>query len=707
MQVVIKAKSRLTMAAVMAAVMPVAASAESEVKTGYNSYGYPGLIEMPVATSRPDGELAFSASTFAGQTRNTLTFQITPRLSGSFRYTELKNFPVGAGVLTNYDRSFSLHYRVLDESGYRPAFAIGLNDFLGTGIYSSEYVVASKSFGKRLRFSIGMGWGRLGSSGAFKNPLSVLSDKFETRPNRNVGVGGTVQSAQFFRGDAALFGGIEWQATDRLKLTAEYSSDAYSRETPTAFKRKSQLNFGASYMIRPGIDLSLRYVYGSEIGFQITAALNPKHPTNKSGLEPAPPPVLPRSALSAAQLSWPSMKEMQSARRTSLSNALATQGIRLHGFRLEESVANVEIENTAYLLEAQAVGRTARVLSRRMPANVDTFVIAVIASGMRVSELRIRRADMETLEHDLESSWKSFARTTISSPVGISQPTPERYPRFSWNLKPYLEPSLFDPDNPFRADFGAQLDASFEPSPGWEITGSVRKKIIGNLDDATRVSNSVLPHVRSDANIYAREGDPALTNLTAAYYFKPGQDVYGRVTVGYLEPMYGGISTELLWKPNTSPFAFGIETNYVKKRDYDQLFGFRSYEIATGHVSAYWDMGNGFHTQLDAGRYLAGDWGATLSVDREFKNGWKIGAFATLTDVPFSTFGEGSFDKGLRITIPISWLTGEPNKTGYSTTIRPVTRDGGARVDVGGRLYEKVRPLQKPALQDGWGKFWR
>lgn len=704
MKSVIKATLICTAASVTAAAAPVTAIAETEVSTSYNSYGYPGLIDMPVATSRPDGELAFSSSYFAGQTRNTLTFQITPRLSGSFRYSIIDN-NMGRGTL--YDRSFSLHYRFIDESHLRPSVAVGLNDFLGTGVYSSEYVVATKTVGNRLRFSLGMGWGRLAGTGNFKNPLSVLSDKFETRPNRNVGVGGTVQSAQFFRGDAALFGGIEWQATDRLKLTAEYSSDAYPNEAPFNFSRDSQLNFGASYMIRPGIDLSLRYLYGSEIGFQITAALNPKHPTNKSGLEPAPPPVLPRTALSAAQLSWPSMKEGQSARRASLTSALAKQGIRLHGFRIEGSVAHVEIENTAYLLEAQAVGRTARVLSRRMPANVDTFVIAVVTSGIRVSELRIRRADMETLEHDLEASWKSFARTTISSPVGMSQPIPERYPRFSWNLKPYLEPSLFDPDNPFRADFGAQLDASFEPSPGWEITGSVRKKIIGNLDDATRVSNSVLPHVRSDANIYAREGDPALTNLTAAYYFKPGQDVFGRVTVGYLEPMYGGISTELLWKPSTSPFAFGIETNYVKQRDFDQLFGFRSYEIATGHVSAYWDMGNGFHTQLDAGRYLAGDWGATLSVDREFKNGWKIGAFATLTDVPFSTFGEGSFDKGLRITIPISWLTGEPNKTGYSTTIRPVTRDGGARVDVGGRLYEKVRPLQKPALQDGWGKFWR
>ena len=55
----------------------------------------------------------------------------------------------------------------------------------------------------------------------------------------------------------------------------------------------------------------------------------------------------------------------------------------------------------------------------------------------------------------------------------------------------------------------------------------------------------------------------------------------------------------------------------------------------------------------------------------------------------------------------MSWLTGQPAKDAFSTTIRPLTRDGGARLDVDGRLYDRVRPLHKPALRDGWGRFWR
>jgi hypothetical protein len=678
----------------------------TKIETGYNSYGYPGLIDMPVATSRPDGELAFTISSFAGQTRNTLTFQMLPRLSGSFRYSVLDN-AVGGGTSTLYDRSFSLHYRFADETSLRPALAVGLNDFLGTGIYASEYIAATKTLGASVRVTGGIGWGRLGGAGGFTNPLGILDDRFKDRPQRDVGLGGEVDTQQFFRGDAAFFGGIEWQATDKLTFTVEYSSDDYPREDPAAFRRDSQFNFGATYKIGPMTDLSLRYLYGSEFGVQLTTALNPKFPPNDAGRDPAPPPVLARGARSTAALSWSGSTEERASLRARVADALRSQGVRLHGFAVEPDSARVEIENLAYLQEAQAVGRTARVLSRLLPASVARFDIVMIVNGLPVTELQIGRADMEELEHDLDGSWKSYARARIASPVSGSRPVPDRYPRFDWGVKPYLSPSFFDPDDPLRPDLGAQFDLSYEPAPGFEVEAILRQKVIGNLDEATRRSDSVLPRVRSDFTLYDREGETALTNLTAAHYSKPGRNLYGRVTVGYLERMFGGLSSELLWKRNDSPFALGIEANYVKQRDFDGGFGFQDYEVATGHASAYLDMGNGFHAQLDAGRYLAGDWGATIALDREFGNGWKIGAFATLTDVPFDTFGEGSFDKGIRITVPVSWLLGEPSKSSVSTTIRPILRDGGARLGVRGRLYERVRPVQKPALQDGWGRFWR
>lgn len=689
---------------------PILLHAEGRITAGYNTYGYPGLIDMPTAHSRPDGELALISSYFAGQTRNTLTFQIAPRLSGSFRYSSMRNItPTVGGALTaeRLDRSFSIHYRFVDETAWRPAVAVGLNDFLGTGIYSSEYLVASKTLGRGdMRVSGGIGWGRLAGVGSFRNPLSVLANSFGGRSTRNPGIGGQVDMGRWFHGDAALFGGVEWQATDKLSFALEYSSDAYPNEDPFAFDRKSPINLGATYRINKSFQVSAHYLYGSEFGIQLTGLLNPKEPPVPSGLENAPPPVVPRTAL--RDLGWPEDVTAATDLRRRVSAALSAQGIRLYSFRLDGDTVRVGIENDTYRQEAQAVGRTARALTGLLPAGVETIVVVpVSSSGMAVSELRIARSDLEDLEHALQNDWLSYTRTEIAAAAQAEIPVPERFPYFDVTLKPYISPSLFDPDDPMRADVGAELSMMFQPARGIEISGAVRKKIAGNLSSSTRPSTSVLQHVRSDFNIYDRQGDPALTTLTGAYYFKPGADLYGRVTLGYLEPMFGGVSTELLWKPVDSRFALGVEANYVKQRDFDQQFGFQNYDVVTGHLSAYWDIGNGYHGQIDAGRYLAGDWGATFALDREFNNGWRVGAYATFTDVPFATFGEGSFDKGLRITIPIDWLAGEPTKDQFSTTIKPVNRDGGARLDVGGRLYERVRGLQEPGLRDGWGRFWR
>ena len=129
--------------------------------------------------------------------------------------------------------------------------------------------------------------------------------------------------------------------------------------------------------------------------------------------------------------------------------------------------------------------------------------------------------------------------------------------------------------------------------------------------------------------------------------------------------------------------------------------------MATGPVSAYYDFGNGYLGQLDVGRYLAGDVGATATLEREFDNGWRVGGFATLTDVSTEEFGEGAFDKGITRTIPLGWFTGTSTKRREDTTIRPIQRDGGQRLSVPGRLYNQVREADRDTLIAQGARFWQ
>ena len=72
----------------------------------------------------------------------------------------------------NHDRSFDAHLSIWDETKYLPAISIGLRDFIGTGWYSSEYLVGTKSAGN-FEVTFGLGFGRL----AAKTPIQP-SQKF-------------------------------------------------------------------------------------------------------------------------------------------------------------------------------------------------------------------------------------------------------------------------------------------------------------------------------------------------------------------------------------------------------------------------------------------------------------------------------------------------------------------------------------------------
>ncbi len=244
-----------------------AAATAQEFRPTYSMFGSPGLLEMPTAQSAPDGELAFSISNYGNYLRNTLTFQVTPRLSGSFRYARITGGAGPLAVADYYDRSFDLRYRLIDEGRYLPAVAVGLQDFIGTGLFSSEYLVATKTIASDFTLTAGLGWGRLGSRNGFTNPLGAIDDCFETRPPLDFGFGGRVQTSRFFRGDAALFGGVEWRIRDNLTLKAEYSSDAYVTEVAAGTSViDSPYNFGLTYRPRPGVELGLSYLYATRWG---------------------------------------------------------------------------------------------------------------------------------------------------------------------------------------------------------------------------------------------------------------------------------------------------------------------------------------------------------------------------------------------------------------------------------------------------------
>ncbi len=682
--------------------------AAAEMTGSLNINGTTGLIDMPSGDAQDDATFAFSASVVGPVTRGTISFQITPRLSAAFRFQKWSNwntlFPAEGDTFD--DRSMDLRYQLLQETRYLPSLTIGLQDFTGRGLFSSEYIAATKTVSDTVKLTAGVGWGRLGTYGGSTAP-------FGARPPLGTGDAGTPNSHQWFRGDAAAFGGIEYKINDRWTFKAEYSSDAYLLETEERgiLERSSPYNFGLEYQKGPSARYGVYSMHGTEIGLVFHMILDPKKRATGGVMGASPVPVKLRPARSvdpeAYDGQWVEQATAGPILRDNLAKRLAIDGIVVQDIAYSSGVVQVRIRNNRIDAGAQAIGRTARALSHVMPASVQIFEIVPVVNGVGASKVTIRRSDLEELEFAADNA--SLLRSQIA--ISDAGPLPdsavgndELYPKFSWSLKPALRIS-----EPLRGDVGLRLSANYDVRPGLVLSGSIYKRLFGNADRSGDPSSSVLPHVRSDGSRYSRFGDPALERLTLAWYARPAKNIYSRVTLGYLERMHAGISGELLWKPVESSLALGVELNYSRQRDTDGGFGFGEYDygIMTGHLSAYYDFGNGFVGKLDVGKYLAGDVGGTISVDRVFANGWRVGAFATLTDVSSADFGEGGFDKGVRFSIPINWALGQQTKGGFGSTLRPANGDGGARLEVDGRLYDSIRDYHSDALDRGWGRVWR
>ena len=84
-----------------------------------------------------------------------------------------------------------------------------------------------------------------------------------------------------------------------------------------------------------------------------------------------------------------------------------------------------------------------------------------------------------------------------------------------------------------------------------------------------------------------------------------------------------------------------------------------------------------------------------------------MGAYGTITNVPANKFGEGSFDKGIFLSIPLDWSLGVPSPNKETIEFNVMTRDGGAKLNVPYRLYDLIHHSQSNSIYREAGRFWK
>lgn len=701
------------------ALAPAPAQAQ-EYFSPTNDYGTVGLLQTPSARFPEEGEVRLGYSRPEPYAHYFVTAAPFDWLQASFRYTKFTNEPLSYDPDSDYlDKGFDFKFRLLREREYLPQIALGLQDFGGTGLQSGEYFVASKRAGP-LDFSFGLGWGRLGAGGGITNPFTYVSDHFEE--SRETDAAGSVTFKNLFVGDEiAPFGGITFQPEGApWAILVEREGNDYSQEPfDNDLDRKWPVNIGFNYKYR-FVDMGVSFERGDQVSFHIALVGNVKGPGPVKRADPPPTPVGPPefapsrpSALAPSGTSGgageaASDAPSEAAFVDDLREALARQGIALIAVDLqpEMSQATIWYRQDQFRNEALALTRVARSAASLAPAEYDRFTLAEVANSLEFYRATVDRKTIRQAAN-LQIDSQTLARN-----VRLEAPEPHRepvdydlshYPAFDWSTGPRLRQSIGDPQQFWFGQVWWDLAAGWQLTDKLSLTGEVGFNIWNNFDEIERESDSTLPHVRSDVAEYLDQGENGLIRLEADYITPLARHWYGRVSAGLFEEMYGGVAGEVLYRPYGEPWAVSVDVAHVRKRDYDQRLDFLDYEVTTGHARFFYRLARPqVLVQLAAGRYLAKDWGATLDLSREFASGARLGVFATKTDVSAEEFGEGEFDKGFYIYLPLDLFFDRSTKETTSLFFRPLTRDGGQQVIDGPRLYDLTESSDRHWIDTGW-----
>ncbi len=155
---------------------------------------------------------------------------------------------------------------------------------------------------------------------------------------------GQLGRGAWFRGDIALFGGVEWQATDQITVVLEYSSDLYDRETTRGVVEvESPINAGVTCAFDNGVDLGIHSLYGNEIGVVLNYTFDPRKALVPGGSDPAPAPILARGSEAAA--TWSDPEGVSATIEEQMTARPEDEGIVLDALVFGRDTATIRIEN--------------------------------------------------------------------------------------------------------------------------------------------------------------------------------------------------------------------------------------------------------------------------------------------------------------------------------------------------------------------------
>ncbi|MEE3878802.1 YjbH domain-containing protein [Vibrio sp. YYF0003] len=677
-------------------------------------FGGVGLMQMPTGRMAPEGEFNFAVNFSNEYQFYNVTLQIMPWLETTLRYTLVNDVLYTEDYDFSGDNKFSdkgidFKVRLLEESQYLPELSVGVRDFAGTGLFDAEFIAATKRYSNpnlgTFDFTLGLGWGYLGTRDNISNPACKVSERYCDRPSDYKGNGGSVDFERWFKGSTALFGGVEYQTLYApLRFKLEYDSNDYSEDYPVARGKidmtpHTPWNFGVLYRLGHMADLRLSY----ERGDTLVAGLSLYTNFNKmpSFWRDTPTPKAEdNQPAELSQVDWERVTE-------DLDKIAGYQNTKIYA---KDDTVSIVGEQKKYRDRSEAHEKAAAVLSNQVPKSVDTFTINERNRGLITNQTIISKdkyrdyAQVNYVNPQIDDA----VSTSNSKPQGKA--TNDGFKRFDWSFAPKLVQTLGNAEDFYLFSVGLNGNASYWLTDNLEIGGSLYWDWYNNYDKFNYVTppdGTTIPRVRTMFRAYQNEHDVSMSNLQLTWFQEYSDTIDQQFYAGYLESMFAGVGTEFLYRPQGSNWAIGADANLISQRDPESYFGVYTdkwqnvpkygdpFQVIdkgfTGFVSGYyfpqWEFLSNTMFQLDVGQFLGGDKGAQLNFSKQFKSGVIAGVFASVSDLSADEFGEGSYTKGFYISIPYDIMTVKPSNNRANFSWQPLTRDGGQKL---GRKYSLI-----------------
>ncbi|MGF1710723.1 YjbH domain-containing protein [Vibrio kagoshimensis] len=691
-----------------------------ELKTSQMNFGGVGLMQMPTGRMAPEGEFNFGASFNDEYYFYSASLQLMPWLEATVRYTQVQDVLYsGSGTGDCSDNTFSgcnkyadkgidFKIRLIEESYYLPEVSAGVRDFGGTGLFDGEFVAGTKRFGP-VDFTLGMGWGYMGQSGNITNPFCKASDKYCDRQSDFKGNGGSIDFERWFKGDTAIYGGLEYQTIYKpFTLKIEYDSNDYRQDFPVRvgggdMTQHTPWNFGVIYRLDDWGVAKVSYERGDTLtlGFNLNTNFNEiKSIWRDSKVET----LRPTEASSIEDVDMAKLAE----------ELETVAGYEQTQLLVDGDTFIVKGKQVKYRDRGIALERGATVIANHVPTYIDTYKIVETESSVELTETRIDSKQFKAVayEHYINAE---VADASILHELESNQAVNhyDARERFEVSVSPHLAQSFGSAEDFYLYSFGLYTNASFWALDNVEFSGSLYVNLFDNYDQFNYTvpedGTAQTPRVRTMFRSYVE--DPVrLDSLQLTWFEDYGSGIYSQAYAGYLESMFAGVGGEVLYRPLNSNWAVGVDANLISQRDPESWFATfdaelqyhdddgRYYKVidrgTTGFVTGYympqWQFLESTLLKVGVGKFLAGDIGTRIDFSKQFKSGVIAGAFVSLTDMSTEDYGEGSYTKGFYISIPFDLLTVKPSASRAGFTWLPITRDGGQMLNKQYELFNQT-----------------